>query len=69
MEDYNVKQSRINLDSKLKNTMLNRCININEYLLNPENNRITIYPSVGQNLSFYAGEYMKPLPGWSLRVC
>jgi ribonucleotide reductase beta subunit family protein with ferritin-like domain len=44
MEDYNVKQSRINLDSKLKNTMLNRCININEYLLNPENNRITIYP-------------------------
>ena len=44
MEDYNVKQSRINLDSKLKNTMLNRCININEYLLNPENNRLTIYP-------------------------
>ena len=44
MEDYSVKQSRINLDSKLKNTILNQNVNINEYLLNPENNRLTIYP-------------------------
>jgi ribonucleoside-diphosphate reductase beta chain len=44
MEDYSVKQSRTNLDSKLKNIILNQSINVNEYLLNPENNRLTIYP-------------------------
>jgi ribonucleotide reductase beta subunit family protein with ferritin-like domain len=44
MEDYSVKQSRTNLDSKLKNIILNQSINVNEYLLDPENNRLTIYP-------------------------
>lgn len=44
MEDYNIKQSRSKLDSKLKNNILNESVNINEYLLNPENNRLTIYP-------------------------
>ena len=47
MEDYNSNYSRENLSSKLYNT-----VNLNssfskenkEYLLNPENNRLTIYP-------------------------
>ena len=47
MESFDTKIERNTLDNKLKN-----CINIksdtnvdlNEYLLNPENNRLTIYP-------------------------
>ncbi len=47
MESYNNKNERDNLDIKLKKSINNNLIsdtNTNEYLLNPENNRLTIYP-------------------------
>ena len=52
MSDYNIKNIRSELDFKLKNSIINQSnnkneltkINTDEYLLNPENNRLTIYP-------------------------
>jgi ribonucleotide reductase beta subunit family protein with ferritin-like domain len=42
MSDYNSSEARIELDNKLKsNKVMNET---DEYLLNPENNRLTMYP-------------------------
>jgi ribonucleotide reductase beta subunit family protein with ferritin-like domain len=45
MDSYEHQQARNELDVKLKSTVNNAIINdSNEYLLNPENNRLTVYP-------------------------
>lgn len=55
MEDYNTNYCRENLSNKLNNTVCaNNTFSANtdntEYLLNPENNRLTIYPIKNQTI-------------------
>ena len=51
MENYNTIEARQALDNKLKNNINNSVINdTNEYLLNPENNRLTIYPIKNESI-------------------
>lgn len=46
MSSYEVESNRINIDNKLKNNVLNQSSEQlqDEYLLNPDNNRLTVYP-------------------------
>ena len=44
MEDYNINNSINNLSDKFKSIMSKDKLDSHEYLLNPENNRLTIYP-------------------------
>ncbi len=52
MVDYSDDFSRLMLDNKLKNNInsINDGSHINEYLLNPENNRLTVYPIKNETL-------------------
>ena len=48
MTDYELDNNRHQLNFKLKNNILSASADTNEYLLNPENNRLTVYPIKNQ---------------------